>query len=568
MDEQDKNSTFTYYKVGRSARIFPIDYSDNEFAALAGCDVRTARKVLGIDCLKPILLKQLCTSEVKSEHAEDGDEVIPIPAETARFLSAFYQITQKSTEYRRIINRPENVSESTKRQFTTELCQALCQQITSSSDTSNRVVNDFYRRTLFYNNTFNRAVLEDIWETQLLPKYQTLRKLAQQVPFEMQAQVLLDCLQQMDNAIFYLSSQPKNSPKEAQKAEQELQGILEQLLSGRVRKRSGGNSQAVYQVYNSQVDERTSMERAFRALNAPGSNQVLMTASRDAYLWHLTEKLSPSPMEDAYKTLHDYLAFTGYELTEEELNSYITDQCRRHCQQIIDSVTFFPLEKNADAPLTEKRNYLTDLIDWTIQNRISGIFQNFEADFQETLHLVRYLNAAQRFFRQHVCQEPLLWSILDGIPLQKDGVANASATSRKYFLMFSQYLQNACSVLYPDTPDIRDSDSEIINFQDWLSERLFQDGLAAVMFFDKEDRFNGFSSSYKPENILHAIKVCNTYISDKQARPPIEQVLQMLPDIMTVLLCQLLKHILDDSVSECRDYFLAFYSWLQKVSHP
>lgn len=174
--------------------------------------------------------------------------------------------------------------------------------------------------------------------------------------------------------------------------------MLEQLLSGRVRKRSGGNSQAVYQVYNFQVDESTSMERAFRALNAPGSNQGLMTASRDAYLRHLTEKLPPSPMEDAYKTLHDYLVFTEGELTKEERTSCITERCRQYGQQIIADVTFSPFKRTAFVPLTGKRTYLTDLVDWTIQSQINGLFQNVRFGFQETMQVIRYLNAAQDFF--------------------------------------------------------------------------------------------------------------------------------------------------------------------------
>ena len=79
MDEQDKNSTFTYYKVGRSARIFPIDYSDNEFAALAGCDVRTARRVIENSCFESILNHQLCAPESESELNPDSPQTIPIP---------------------------------------------------------------------------------------------------------------------------------------------------------------------------------------------------------------------------------------------------------------------------------------------------------------------------------------------------------------------------------------------------------------------------------------------------------------------------------------------------------
>lgn len=515
MDEQNKNSTFTYYKVGRSARIFPIDYSDNEFAALAGCDVRTARRAIENSCFEFVLNHQLCAPESEPELNPGSPQTIPIPVEAAKFLSIFYQTTQKDPEYRRLIKKDANVSERTKQQFASELCNALCQQIISDSDTPDQTSVEFYRRSLFHNDAFNRAVLEDIWEKQLYPKYETLRNLAQQVPFEMQAQVLLDCLQRMDSAIFYLSSQPQNCPKETQKAEQELQEILEQLLSGRVRKQSGGNSQAVYQVYNSQVDESTSMERAFRTLNAPGSNQGLMTASRDAYLRHLTEKLSPSPMEDAYKTLHDYLAFTECELTKEELTSCITERCRQYGKQIIDSVAVSPFENTAVVPLVENRNYLTDLVDWTIQNHINGLFQNVTSSFQETLQIVGYLNAAQNFFRQHQWRETFIWSIPEGIRFQKDGVDDASTVSRKYFCVFDQYLQNACSFLYPDGPAARDSESG----RGWLAERLSQDGLAAAQFLTKRVYWKmAFPPTNKKTSFALLICVTTTSLMSRRVR--------------------------------------------------
>ena len=568
MDEQDKNSTFTYYKVGRSARIFPIDYSDNEFAALAGCDVRTARRVIENSCFESILNHQLCAPESESELNPDSPQTIPIPVEAAKLLSVFYQTTQKDPEYRKLIKKDANVSEHTKQQFASELCNALYQQIISDSDTPAQTSVEFYRRSLFHNDAFNRAVLKNIWEKQLYPKYETLRNLAQQVPFEMQAQVLLDCLQRMDSAIFYLSSQPQNCPKETQKAEQELQGMLEQLLSGRVRKRSGGNSQAVYQVYNSQVDESTSMERAFRALNAPGSNQVLMRASRDAYLRHLTEKLSPSPMEDAYKTLHDYLVFTECELTEEELTSCITERCRQYGKQVIDDVTFSPFKRTAFVPLTGERTYLTDLVDWTIQSQINDLFQNVRFGFQETMQVIRYLNAAQDFFRQHQWREILMLtrSNPEGKLIQKDGVNDVSRGNRQYFCVFSQYLQNACSVLYPDGPAVRDSESGRIISQTWLAERLSQDGLAAAQFFDKKDLLEAGVSSYQPEDIFRTFDMCNDYISDEQACPPMEHVLQMIPNIMTGVLCQILKRIVDDSIPDCLDSVLTFYMWLRKAN--
>lgn len=152
----------------------------------------------------------------------------------------------------------------------------------------------------------------------------------------------------------------------------------------------------------------------------------------------------------------------------------------------------------------------------------------------------------------------------EGELIQKDGVNDASRVNIKYFCVFSQYLQNACSFLYPDGPATRDSESG----RGWLAERLSQDGLAAAQFFDKKDLLEVGVSSYQPEDILRTFDMCNDYISDEQACPPMEHVLQMIPNIMTGVLCQLLRRIVDDSIPDCLDSVLTFYMWLQKENRP
>lgn len=218
--------------------------------------------------------------------------------------------------------------------------------------------------------------------------------------------------------------------------------------------------------------------------------------------------------------------------------------------------------------MTEKRNYLTDLIDWTIQSQINGLFQNVMSGFQETMQIIRYLNAAQDFFRQHQWRETLILTRSNpgGELIQKDGVNDASRVNIKYFCVFSQYLQNAYSVLYPDGPAVRDSESGQIISQTWLAERLSQDGLAAAQFFDKKGLLEDGVSSYKQEDILCTFNMCNDYISDEQACPPMEHVLQMIPNIMTGVLCQILKRIVDDSIPDCLDSVLTFYMWLRKAN--
>lgn len=45
-----------------------------------------------------------------------------------------------------------------------------------------------------------------------------------------------------------------------------------------------------------------------------------------------------------------------------------------------------------------------------------------------------------------------------------------------------------------------------------------------------------------------------------------EHVLQMIPNIMTGVLCQILKRIVDDSIPDCLDSVLTFYMWLRKAN--
>lgn len=566
MAQQIEKNSFIYNKVGNTARIFPIDYSGNEFANLVGYDKRTIRKVLKASCFSPVLRQLLYVPESRlTSDSEDNDIVIPIPVEAAKFLEIYFQVAQKSVDYRKILKNYKKVQDATKQDFTEDLCRKLRQNVFSTSDTSHQEVNEFYRRMLFRNSTFNHTVLKDIWDTHLFPKYQNLKELAQQVPFELQAQVLLDCLQQLDRAIYYLSKHEQQLLNEKPTADEALQDLLKELISGRIRKKSGYSIQAVYQVYNSQVNENTSLEKAFHKLNAPGtSNKKLLSASRTVYLQHLTQVQPKTLMEEAYQNLQDYLSFSRQDLDMKMLESLVKKQCQQFCKKIIDEIIPAPFMGENTPTLEGKRTYLTDLIDRTIYEYTTSVFQTFAFSFQETIQIIKYLNISQDFFRQYQWRETF---VLSSVPpnqlFQKVQYSNAFNFGRKYFSAFVNYLQNACNFLYPEEPPILTSDSKTIISPDELASRLSQDGLVAANFFDKVTLLESPLISYKANDILQCFKQCNVYVPDEQLYPPMEQVLQMIPNIMTGLFLQILKKVFEDTVPEIIGEVINFYKFLR-----
>lgn len=568
MAQRTDQSSFTYEKMRNTARIFPIDYSGKEFSRLVKYDERTIRKALKDSCFSTVLQQLLYAPDgYTTSDSEDKDVVIPIPVEVAKFLEIYFQVAQESVEYRRILKNRAGVLEDTKWEFTEDLCKTLCHSILSASDESHQKVNDFYRRMLFRNDTFNRTVLEDIWDTCLFPKYQNLKKLAQQVPFEFQAQVLLDCLQQLDRAIYYLSMREQKLPSEDLKAEQALQDLLEELISGRVRQKSGSNTHAVYQVYNSQIDENTSLKDAFHKLNAPGKlDEELLSASRNAYLQHLTQMRSQTSMEKAYQNLQDYLSFSHQDLDIKILGSLVTKQCQQFCKQILDEVTPVPFMDGNTISIEGKRTYLTDLIDGTIREHTTSVFQTFALNFQETIQIIKYLNTSQDFFRQYQWKETFVLSVFPPNQLfQKDQCDSIFNCGRKYFLAFVNYLRNACNFLYPEELSILTPDAKTIISPNKLAERLSQDGLAAANFFDKVTLLENSSTSYQAKDILQCFNQCNDYLPDEQSYPPMEQVLQMIPNIMTGLFLQILKKVFEDTVPEIIDEAINFYKFLKTI---
>ena len=213
-----------------------------------------------------------------------------------------------------------------------------------------------------------------------------------------------------------------------------------------------------------------------------------------------------------------------------------------------------------------KRTYLTDLIDRTIREHTTSVFQTFALNFQETIQIIKYLNTSQDFFRQSQWRETFVLSVFPPNQLFQKGQYNSIFNfGRKYFLAFVNYLQNACNFLYPEEPSILTPNAKTIILPNKLAERLSQDGLAAANYFDKVTLLENSSTSYQAEDILQCFNQCNDYLPDEQSYPPMEQVLQMIPNIMTGLFLQILKKVFEDTVPEIIDEAINFYKFSQTI---
>ncbi|MEQ2455762.1 hypothetical protein [Flavonifractor hominis] len=516
--------SFRWHQSG-SRKIFPIDYSYSEFSKMLGLDYRTIKKYL--------LHNQMFKKALSELFLDDRDNALPIPLEAVPLLSCFYRLIF-SPEFRDDfrLNRPVH-SENTMDRFLHALCRELCERVAPPHDPSEEDENDFCRHKLFQDSTFGRLALENLWEDQVVPRYQRLQQLVKYESPENQVALISDLLFLLDDKINLLSSK-KPSEREypsSASSEQALVHMLQCLLAHRKPQRDGNSSVPYYCVDNNFSDSQFKMERAFHDLTSSKTySHALLMQARRSYLSNLSSKSVVSGFEKEYLKLQSYLNPTFFPDTV-ELEGYILERCKQYWSPAIDFCNCFYSYNPNPKPGVSYHNYRSYLIDNLIARHLAPVEQAiaflFQRAFQESatyLALDKY-NLHERIKLRRTSDDIFVTAET------KEEIVERYTCVQKEIKALSALCSQAwsCIVGEPALPFEEDSFWPTIPL-----ECLYQKFNTAANFFNKRPPFPS----------LEIIKAAFNYYTQVIEDPTFQYSLQKVAQFFSLFLCSFVMWLL------------------------
>lgn len=566
------------WKCNNPSIIFPIDLSAREGSQMLNSQVD--RRALSKDVLCSFLLKETLQQLAMSDPSEDipediEDKLPPVPLEAWPFLNCFDSLIRKPDYHRYFCctgkngKKPRKVPQDTMKQFMRDLCKALCEETKYLPSAIGQLDNTYCRHRLFQNSTFTEVILDDIWEQELLPRYNKLRLLAKQAPPDTQINVLINCLLTLDNAILSLEEDGSHTTDiaaqaEPKKPQQSLTNVakhkdfsaskpqnppaqmLDQILSARIRCGADTNKYATYRVNNTILSNGSYMEDAFRKLAKSKSDSSLLSQARQSYLINLAEQfdMQAQTHEDMKNSLYfelNYFRLKDYLLRPREqerktLVPIIEEHCKQYCVKIINYCTYNPTSGSPFAPFFPKPSYHSDLLGYLIEVRMNGAL----SCFQESIQMIAFYNAANTALLNNQVHQGLSlknhqlpWNLThETVPLLDNRMENVYYRDAQNF---SIYFQNAWKFLYKE-------EAGTLNYS-IVATRLSKDGQAAAEYFDRKGLF-----PYSEDAVSEMLNKYRIVLSTpNQFHPPVD-FLNSVSQLLMGLFLQVLKKVTEDTV--------------------
>lgn len=461
-----------------SPRIFPIDYTVREFSRLIDENPNSIlRNTIEHPLLKDILYSFVSTNPDASTQNNFGK--YPVPLEAGHFLEAFYKLVASPKYHQSFCCGARHPSDM-KDEFTSDLLEQLKLLMISSRPDEDNPHPDycaFERQILFKDPSFLKALLDDLWNTQLQPRMEYLK----QMPFYTQVGVLSQLIMFMDKALV-LSEMSGPLPEEtAEDGYKPIQRLLRSLLSKRQRAKETGKGpyrMASYYVKNSDVkhDKVPNMHNAFHTLsNYRNPNSELMRSARQSYLTHLVDPAIPSDMEERYFDLIQYLSLDPLRRSDAEWETTLRNMLVEICSPVIDYM------RNSETTSVDLSNFLHfDLLFRAITKH--GI-EGAVACFLECIDLTCLIHRlSMKLWRLEST-----WADIANLPevnILRKTIEPFSV--RTNLQSFSQFFLQAWGFLYGGSPSSDELSQNIKN----ASQRFHGDSLSSAQLFHRPDAFD------------------------------------------------------------------------------
>lgn len=461
-----------------SPRIFPIDYSVREFSRLIDENPNSIlRNAIKHPLLKDILYSFVSTNPDAAVRSDSGK--YPVPLEAGHFLEAFYKLVVSSKYHQSFCCGDRHPSDM-KDEFTADLLEQLRLLMISSRPDEDNPHPDycaFERHILFKDPCFLKALLDDLWNTQLQLRIEYLK----QMPLYTQVGVLSQVIMSMDKALVLSEMSGPLPEKPVEAGYKPIQHLLSSLLSARKKVKGTGEGpyrMTSYYVKNSDVkhDKVPNMHDAFHTLNNYRKpNPELMRSARQSYLTHLVDPASPSDIEERYFAIIQYLSFDPLHRSDEKWEIDIRNMLVEICSPVIDYML------NSETTSAALSNFLHfDLLFHEMaKHGIEGAMAYFCDCIDLTCHL--------HLISMELCRLESEWADITNLPevniLRKN---TESVIVLEILQSFSQFFLQAWGFLYGGNPSSEGLSTDIKN----TSQRFHGDSLSSAQLFHRPDTFN------------------------------------------------------------------------------
>lgn len=537
--KQADNTTFTWDR-NNSRQVFPIDYSQDAFSKkIMETRYRLKRHPLSHVLVQP-LLRGLLFSEKPLPLTED-DSLVPIPLEADLFLICFAKVIAPDQE-----------------KITVEQFQKFCEMLRdetdiSTTDDTEEIHNTFYRHVLFQNQGFCEAMLVEMWEKEISSRFQKLKDLSRHTPPHLQTDVLVDCLQSLDQCILNLELREKDNASSEQNPTEATTRILEQLLSRR-KKIPSSNTISQYSVNNTPVTDTVDMKAAFDILsNAAQIKKMdranLLAAARKSYLLgliNIEESASAFTFERFYENIRMYLASSKNRIYINDLSKSVFKRCKIHCEKVIDFCT--DANKTAEASdyfFPSQPSYNKDLVDMLVDCKM----RQHLGYFYETIQIIGFYSGIhsgcimQRGYLS-LCldiNDPS-GEIREKIAQKSRKIPEASNLYENKFCRDLRYFSEwfACSwkLIYGDKSPISDN-KQMFENKKRIADLLLLDGRTAADTFGRPEL--AFTSL---EEILNLLDQYETLLNNPQYIYSPIKYFEVCKKLMQLLFVMVLRQII------------------------
>ena len=588
---RDAKNTFVWNQDD-SSKIFPIDYSEREFAKKMCCGTRKIRShILNHSPMKDLLQDLITGKGDKSDvsvqqHikqgqgknaqakkrppnrgiAESGKAKLPLPLEAILFLKCYLEL--ESTEYKNVFEYGRKDREERISSFVEKLCKNLCKAIlprTYENDILSDAIEtetEFIRHKLFQNQIFGKIVLDGLWEDLLYQRIRDLQMRAKYLQNDQRTALLKDLLVMLDLYRWGLPTAEKDD--NSIYTEKDLIGMFESLLACRNKVDNGKRFLAAYSVYNStfkkgETDSESTMSEAFDDFSRCGKRRTKTEYNnvRAQYLKDLGASVKISAFEKEFLNLNTYL--TSIPHTANDVKETFIHLIKEWGREKIDYCRAVDFACLQNQPL--HGNHADALLHMWTNKTIYWLYPAMEVT--RALYIMKYThyydNMAMAKYLRNCAQEirdcPIHCDSIESMLPHAQAITIATSTlndtaqaiveenfseplsdgdqwAHYYAESFFSYFKHGWSYLFQDSCALEENGAIDIN----KVVKPFLEGVqAATNFFGQSDFF-----PYSEDKIKKMFESWGAMLSSSNNAIMLNKLLEFSPDILLGLLLQTL----------------------------
>ena len=352
------------YYINDTNKYFSIDYSLKELSKNWAADPRTIRKYIYDEgYLRNSFMR--FAQYVGVNRSDDclAKEKMGLFCEVEPFLKCYFNLI--SSEYKSLYKlkcpKPEQ-----EKVFFDALCKELGKRVCNIPVDADKDKNEFCRRVMLQNELFDMIIIRQQMEDQIKSRTDQICRESQNFPAEVQASVLISCLQTLDrlrcNLVRYKEAHPNLvSADEPPDPEVLFDALLEPRKQLRTDIAEFELPNTDVKFFNDSQEKAVRLNEAFSRLSCTKAlNENLMEQTKLAFIHSMVSRCEKSEFEKLYMDLQGYLNLFDSKLDEAQLAELIMDHMKQACRQTIEECChnrFFQAAKSFEKNL-EKNYYV------------------------------------------------------------------------------------------------------------------------------------------------------------------------------------------------------------------